>query len=193
MVDAVVTTLLSIGVRIEELVTTTWEGVKLQRRSGWRDVVGKRGKHRRVPLNAEARLLEHVSNWTPSRAQPHHCVSMTATEDAEAPNGRISALFWACDRDSGIDLTRFCDHTGLCESDRVASRRDYRPPGVEPHQPADTQASCQERRLGPLVSTAGLTCDYSTYTSICVPDLRLPLPSVNCIVSIADELYHMPT
>jgi site-specific recombinase XerD len=55
MADAVVTTLLNTGLRAEELVATTWERVTLQPRSGWLDVIGKRGKHRRVPLNAEAR------------------------------------------------------------------------------------------------------------------------------------------
>jgi site-specific recombinase XerD len=55
MADAIVTTLLNTGLRAEELVTTTWDRVTLQPRSGWLDVVGKRGKHRRVPLNAEAR------------------------------------------------------------------------------------------------------------------------------------------
>jgi integrase len=55
MADAVVTTLLNTGLRAEELVTTTWERVTLQPRSGWPEVIGKRGKHRRVPLNAEAR------------------------------------------------------------------------------------------------------------------------------------------
>ncbi len=55
MTDAVVTTLINTGLRAEELVTTTWERVTIQPRSGWLDVVGKRGKHRRVPLNAEAR------------------------------------------------------------------------------------------------------------------------------------------
>lgn len=55
MADAGVTMLLNTGLRAEELVTTTWERVTLQPRSGWLDVVGKRGKHRRVSLNAEAR------------------------------------------------------------------------------------------------------------------------------------------
>jgi site-specific recombinase XerD len=53
--DAIVTMLINTGVRVEELVTTTWERVTIEPRSGWLDVVGKRGKHRRVPLNAEAR------------------------------------------------------------------------------------------------------------------------------------------
>lgn len=55
MVDAIVTTLINTGLRVDELSRMTWERVTIQPRSGWLDVVGKRGKHRRVPLNAEAR------------------------------------------------------------------------------------------------------------------------------------------
>jgi integrase/recombinase XerC len=55
MADAIVTTLINTGLRVEELVTTTWERVTIQPRAGWLEVVGKRDKHRRVPFNAEAR------------------------------------------------------------------------------------------------------------------------------------------
>ncbi len=53
--EAIVTTLLNTGLRVDELARLTWEQVLLQPRSGWTDVVGKREKRRRVPLNAEAR------------------------------------------------------------------------------------------------------------------------------------------
>jgi integrase len=53
--DAIVTLLLNTGLRVDELVTLTWERVDLRTRSGWIDVVGKGDKHRRLPLNAEAR------------------------------------------------------------------------------------------------------------------------------------------
>ena len=52
---AEVALLLETGLRVAELVDLTWERVTLRERSGWADVVGKRGKHRRVPLNAAAR------------------------------------------------------------------------------------------------------------------------------------------
>jgi site-specific recombinase XerD len=52
---AVVVLLLETGLRVAELVDLTWERITLRERSGWADVVGKRGKHRRVPLNAAAR------------------------------------------------------------------------------------------------------------------------------------------
>jgi len=55
IVDAVVSLLLNTGLRVEELVSLTWEQLSLQPRSGWADVVGKRQKRRRVPLNVEAR------------------------------------------------------------------------------------------------------------------------------------------
>jgi len=55
MADAIVTLLLNTGLRVDELVTLTWERVHLRARSGWIDVVGKGDKHRRLPLNAEAR------------------------------------------------------------------------------------------------------------------------------------------
>src|ERR1700674_590256 len=61
MADAIVTLLLNPGLRVDELVTLTWERVRLQPRSGWIDVVGKGDKRRRLPLNAEARkALEAV-------------------------------------------------------------------------------------------------------------------------------------
>jgi site-specific recombinase XerD len=52
---AVVVLLLETGLRVAELVDLTWERITLRERSGWADVVGKRGKHRRVPLDAAAR------------------------------------------------------------------------------------------------------------------------------------------
>jgi len=55
MAEAIVMLLLNTGLRVDELVTLTWEGVHLQAHSGWIDVVGKGDKHRRLPLNAEAR------------------------------------------------------------------------------------------------------------------------------------------
>src|SRR5437660_360653 len=55
MADAIVVLLLNTGLRVDELVTLTWERVHLRARSGWIDVVGKGDKHRRLPLNAEAR------------------------------------------------------------------------------------------------------------------------------------------
>jgi len=55
MADAIVTLLLNTGLRVDELVTLTWQGVHLQARSGWIDIVGKGDKHRRLPLNVEAR------------------------------------------------------------------------------------------------------------------------------------------
>jgi integrase len=57
---AVVVLLLETGLRVAELVDLTWERVTLRERSGWADVVGKRGKHRRVPLNAAARNVLDV-------------------------------------------------------------------------------------------------------------------------------------
>ena len=66
MADAIVTLLLNTGLRVDELVTLTWERVHLRARSGWIDVVGKGDKHRRLPLNAEARkALEAIQ---PQRA-----------------------------------------------------------------------------------------------------------------------------
>ena len=52
---AVVVLLLETGLRVTELVDLAWERISLRERSGWADVVGKRGKHRRVPLDAAAR------------------------------------------------------------------------------------------------------------------------------------------
>jgi integrase len=43
------------GLRVDELARLRWEHVSLRERSGWVDVVGKRRKHRRVPLNVKAR------------------------------------------------------------------------------------------------------------------------------------------
>lgn len=52
---AVVGLLLETGLRVAEVVDLRWEQISLRERSGWVDVVGKRGEHRRVPLNAAAR------------------------------------------------------------------------------------------------------------------------------------------
>ena len=61
MADAIATLLLNTGLRVDELVTLTWQRVHLQARSGWIDIVGKGDKHRRLPLNAEARkVLESI-------------------------------------------------------------------------------------------------------------------------------------
>jgi integrase len=43
------------GLRVAEPVGLTRERVALRERSGWADVVGQRGEHRRVPLDAAAR------------------------------------------------------------------------------------------------------------------------------------------
>ena len=55
MAEAIVVVLLNTGLRVDELVTLRWERVRLQARSGWIDIVGKGDKHRRLPLNGEAR------------------------------------------------------------------------------------------------------------------------------------------
>jgi integrase/recombinase XerD len=55
MVEAIVTVLLNTGLRVDELVGLHWEGARLQPRSGWIHVAGKGGKHRRLPLNNDAR------------------------------------------------------------------------------------------------------------------------------------------
>jgi site-specific recombinase XerD len=55
MADAIVTLLLNTGLRVDELVTLTWQRIHVQARSGWIEVVGKGDKRRRLPLNAEVR------------------------------------------------------------------------------------------------------------------------------------------
>jgi len=55
MADAVVTLLLNTGLRVDELVTLTWQRVNFRAHSGWIDIVGKGDKRRRLPLNVEAR------------------------------------------------------------------------------------------------------------------------------------------
>ncbi len=55
MADAIVMLLLNTGLRVDELVTLTWQRANLKARSGWIDVVGKGEKRRRLPLNVEAR------------------------------------------------------------------------------------------------------------------------------------------
>lgn len=53
--EAIVTLLLNTGLRVDELAALAWGCVSIQPRSGWLEVVGKGSKHRRVPLNVEAR------------------------------------------------------------------------------------------------------------------------------------------
>jgi site-specific recombinase XerD len=55
MADAIVTTLLNTGLRVDELVRLTWEDVTVQDRSGTARVRGKGQKVRLVPLNAAVR------------------------------------------------------------------------------------------------------------------------------------------
>jgi integrase/recombinase XerD len=55
MAEAIVMLLLNTGLRVDELVTLTWQRIQLHARSGWIDVVGKGDKRRRLPLNVEAR------------------------------------------------------------------------------------------------------------------------------------------
>ena len=51
MVDAIVTTLLNTGLRVDELVNLTWSDLKLQPRSGQASIKkGKGHKERMVPL-----------------------------------------------------------------------------------------------------------------------------------------------
>jgi len=68
MADAIVTMLLNTGLRVDELVTLTWQGVHLHPRSGWINVVGKGDKRRRLPLNAEARNSLEAICPTPSES-----------------------------------------------------------------------------------------------------------------------------
>jgi integrase/recombinase XerD len=55
MADAIVTLLLNTGLRVNELVTLTWQRIHIHARSGWIEVVGKGDKRRRLPLNVDAR------------------------------------------------------------------------------------------------------------------------------------------
>jgi integrase len=56
MADAIVTTLLNTGLRVDELVSLTWADITLQPRSGSAEIRnGKGAKARVVPLNAFAR------------------------------------------------------------------------------------------------------------------------------------------
>jgi site-specific recombinase XerD len=55
MTDAIVTTLLNTGLRVDELVHLTWEDVALRPRSGTARIRGKGEKMRVVPLNAPVR------------------------------------------------------------------------------------------------------------------------------------------
>jgi site-specific recombinase XerD len=55
MADAVVTTLLNTGLRVDELVRLTWEDLALGPRSGAARIAGKGEKVRVVPLNAAVR------------------------------------------------------------------------------------------------------------------------------------------
>jgi integrase/recombinase XerC len=67
MADAIVTTLLNTGLRVDELVRLTWEDVTLQERSGSARVRGKGQKVRLVPLNAAVReALEGIQPLAPA-------------------------------------------------------------------------------------------------------------------------------
>jgi integrase/recombinase XerC len=55
MADAIVTTLLNTGLRVDELVHLTWEAVVLRDRSGQVSIKGKGEKVRTVPLNVGVR------------------------------------------------------------------------------------------------------------------------------------------
>ena len=67
MADAIVTTLLNTGVRVDELVRLTWEDVTVQDRSGTARVRGKGQKVRLVPLNAAVRqALEEIQPLAPA-------------------------------------------------------------------------------------------------------------------------------
>jgi site-specific recombinase XerD len=55
MADAIATTLLNTGLRVDELVRLTWEDVRLRPRSGTARIRGKGEKVRVVPLNATVR------------------------------------------------------------------------------------------------------------------------------------------
>src|ERR1700682_5275467 len=66
MADAIVMLLLNTGLRVDELVTLSWQRVNLQARSGWIDVVGKGDKHRRLQLNAGARKALEAIQSIPS-------------------------------------------------------------------------------------------------------------------------------
>jgi hypothetical protein len=62
MAEAIVMLLLNTGLRVDELVTLTWQRIQLHARSGWIDVVGKGDKRRRLPLNIEARKALDLSS-----------------------------------------------------------------------------------------------------------------------------------
>jgi integrase/recombinase XerC len=67
MADAIVTTLLNTGLRVDELVRLTWEDVTVHPRSGTARVRGKGQKVRLVPLNAAVRqTLEGIQPLAPA-------------------------------------------------------------------------------------------------------------------------------
>jgi len=68
MAEAIVVVLLNTGLRVDELVTLRWERVRMQPRSGWIDIAGKGDKHRRLPLNGEARKALGAIQPTPEQA-----------------------------------------------------------------------------------------------------------------------------
>jgi integrase/recombinase XerC len=69
MADAIVTTLLNTGLRVDELVRLTWEDVTVQERAGSARVRGKGQKVRVVPLNAAVRqALAGVQPLAPAHA-----------------------------------------------------------------------------------------------------------------------------
>ncbi len=66
MADAIVMLLLHTGLRVDELVTLTWERSHLQARSGWIDVVGKGDKH---PTASAERRGAQFAAGDPARAR----------------------------------------------------------------------------------------------------------------------------
>jgi site-specific recombinase XerD len=67
MAEAIVTTLLNTGVRVEELVRLTWEQVCCRERSGRATIKGKGDKVRLVPLNAVVREALEAIRPDPTR------------------------------------------------------------------------------------------------------------------------------
>ena len=101
MVDAIVTLLLNTGLRVDELVTLTWQRVNLQPRSGWIDVIGKGDKRRRLPLNSEARkVLDAILPTPADNAEPSSAGSVDRTRRAGSstslPNSDGGQTFPMC-------------------------------------------------------------------------------------------------
>jgi integrase/recombinase XerC len=68
MPDAIVTTLLNTGLRVNELVQLRWEDVTVRPRSGLARIRGKGEKLRSVPLNAAVREVLATIQPRPSSA-----------------------------------------------------------------------------------------------------------------------------